>query len=70
MEIKVNLDVSTLSTEEKLALVLEIFESDKNIESKFLKLRQEKDISDDELKKMVNKHFDEYDEVFKALAKS
>lgn len=72
MEIKVNLDVSTLSTEEKVALVQKIFESDKDIESKVLESKvKENDtigVSEEELKKIVDQDFERYDKVFKALA--
>ncbi len=72
MEIKVNLDVSTLSAEEKIALVQKIFESDKDIQSKVTMAIEKKNdiigISENELKKIVNEDFERYDEVFKALA--
>jgi len=67
MEIKVNLDVSTLSTEEKVALVQKIFESDKNIEAK-VKGNDTIGVSEEELKKIVDQDFKRYDKVFKALA--
>lgn len=68
-----NIDLSKLTKAQKLSLLKELEltlknDSDPKSELGEPSVQYDSEITNDEIDKMIDKHFDEYDDVFRALA--